>query len=39
MASLTYQHSDRMDMVVGYERNQKSGYHSDNYYFRLKYDF
>ena len=37
--SLNYRYGDNMAFLLGYERNQKTGYASDNYFFRLKYDF
>ena len=37
--NLTYRREDNLSFVVGYDRNQKTNYKSDNYYFRLKYDF
>ncbi|OED44287.1 hypothetical protein ACH42_07950 [Endozoicomonas sp. (ex Bugula neritina AB1)] len=37
--NLTYRKDDNLTFVVGYNRNQKSGYQSNNYYFRLRYDF
>lgn len=38
-ASLSYRRSDNLTFVVGYERNQKTDYYSDNYFARMKYDF
>ncbi|MGI9274251.1 MAG: autotransporter outer membrane beta-barrel domain-containing protein [Endozoicomonas sp.] len=37
--NLNYRYGNNMAFLLGYERNQKSGYESDNYFFRLKYDF
>ena len=37
--SLTYRRSDNLSMVLGYDRHQKSGYKSNNYTLRIKYNF
>ncbi|KEQ12377.1 hypothetical protein GZ77_17705 [Endozoicomonas montiporae] len=37
--SLTYRRFDNLSLVLGYDRHQKSGYRSNNYSFKMKYDF
>ncbi|MET4696554.1 autotransporter outer membrane beta-barrel domain-containing protein [Endozoicomonas lisbonensis] len=37
--NLTYRRLDNLSIVLGYDRHQKSGYKSNNYTLRMKYDF
>ena len=37
--SLTYRRFDNLSMMLGYDRHQKSGYKSNNYTLRMKYNF
>lgn len=37
--NLTYRRDDAMRFILGYDHNQKTGFKSDSYYFRMKYDF
>ncbi len=37
--NLKYHHADNMSFATGYERNQKSGYVSNNYFVEMRYAF
>ncbi len=37
--SVTYRRNDNFSFVVGYSRDQNSGYHSNSYFGRIQYDF
>lgn len=37
--NVSYQRDDRFRFIVGYHRNQKTGYHSNNFYGRIRYEF
>ena len=38
-AAVRWNRDERMELSGGYERNWRSGYHSDSVYYRLEYRF